>query len=103
MTTNKKHRDDILRVGLDSAFAESYVHVFSFSFFFHFHAFKERQILLLRDNFHCLYTVLSMFMYCSSNVHVFKNIKNESHSTFHTFKNYFVTVFSVFSFQFQQQ
>ena len=29
-------------------------------------------------------------------------IKNESHSTIHTFKNYFVTVFSVFSFQFQQ-
>ena len=25
-----------------------------------------------------------------------------SHDTIHTFKNYFVTVFSVFSFQFQQ-
>ena len=29
-------------------------------------------------------------------------IKNRSHNTIHTFKNYFVTVFSVFSFQFQQ-
>ena len=29
-------------------------------------------------------------------------IKNGSHSTIHTFKNYFATVFSVFSFQFQQ-
>ena len=29
-------------------------------------------------------------------------IKNGSHSTIYTFKNYFVTVFSVFSFQFQQ-
>ena len=29
-------------------------------------------------------------------------IKNESHDTIHTFKNYFATVFLVFSFQFQQ-
>ena len=29
-------------------------------------------------------------------------IKNGSHGTIHTFKNYFVTVFLVFSFQFQQ-
>ena len=29
-------------------------------------------------------------------------IKNRSHGTIHTFKNYFATVFSVFSFQFQQ-
>ena len=29
-------------------------------------------------------------------------IKNGSHSTIHTFKNYFTTVFSVLSFQFQQ-
>ena len=27
-----------------------------------------------------------------------KKLKNESHSTIHTFKNYFVTMFSVFSF-----
>ena len=31
-------------------------------------------------------------------VHVFKNIKNGSHGTIYTFKNYFATVFSVFSF-----
>ena len=35
-----------------------------------------------------------------STVHVLKNIKNESHDTIYTFKNYFATVFSVFSFQF---
>ena len=29
-------------------------------------------------------------------------IKNGSHNTIYTFKNYFATVFSVFSFQFQQ-
>ena len=28
-----------------------------------------------------------------------KNIKNGSHDTIHTFKNYFGTMFSVFSFQ----
>ena len=31
-------------------------------------------------------------------VHALKNIKNGSHSTIHTFKNYFATVLSVFSF-----
>ena len=33
-------------------------------------------------------------------VHALKNIKNGSHGTIHTFKNYFTTVLSVFSFQF---
>ena len=33
--------------------------------------------------------------------HAFKNIKNWSHDTIHTFKNYFATVFSVFNFQFR--
>ena len=31
-------------------------------------------------------------------VHALKNIKNWSHGTIHTFKNYFVTVLSVFNF-----
>ena len=88
-----------LGVRLDSAFTESCVHHFFFFFFFFcFHAFKEGQILLFRDNFYCLYTVLSLFI-----VYTLKNIKNRSHDTIYTFKNYFATVFSVFSFQFQQQ
>ena len=41
---------------------------------------------------HCL----ALFMHC---LHI-KNIKNGSHDTIYTFKNYFATVFSVFSFQF---
>ena len=45
----------------------------------------------------------SLFMSSACIVHAFKNIKNGSHNTSHTFKNYFVTVFSVFNFQFQQQ
>ena len=37
--------------------------------------------------YHCLYTV-----------YILKNIKSGSHDIIHVFKNYFVTVFSVFSF-----
>ena len=44
-----------------------------------------------------------IWVHCLCTVHVLKNIKNESHGTIHTFKNYFATVLSVFSFQFQQQ
>ena len=39
----------------------------------------------------------------SRTVHALKNIKNGSHDTIHALKNYFVTVLSVVSFQFQQQ
>ena len=46
------------------------------------------------DKNHCSYIV----HHCSSIVHTLKNIKNRSYSTIHTFKNYFATVFSVFSF-----
>ena len=35
-------------------------------------------------------------------VHALKNIKNESHGTIHTFKNYLATVFSVSVFNFSK-
>ena len=38
-----------------------------------------------------------LFTYCAYTVHVLKNIENGSHDTIYTFKNYFATVFSVFS------
>ena len=51
---------------------------------------------------------MSLFTHCSGTVHALfmgptttllkKYIKNESHGTIYTFKNYFATVFSVFSF-----
>ena len=51
-------------------------------------------------------SVNSAFMHCSqiSPTPFFINffIKNGSHSTIHTFKNYFATVFSVFNFQFSK-
>ena len=64
-------------------------------FFFFLPAFVDfgGQILLL-------WTVYALFTYCAYTVHVLKNIKNGSHGTIYTFKNYFATVFSVFSFQF---
>ena len=40
----------------------------------------------------------ALFVHCLSIVHGLKNNKNGSHNTIHIFKNYFTTVFSVFSF-----
>ena len=54
--------------------------------------------VLCKDRNHCSCTVAVLFMHCSSTVHAFKNIKNESHGIIHTFKNYFATVFSIFNF-----
>ena len=48
---------------------------------------------------HCAMTKITVYALFIS-VHALKNIKNGSHGTNHTFKNYFATVFSVFSFQF---
>ena len=39
-------------------------------------------------------TVAALFI----TVHVLKNIKNRSHETIHTFKNYFAIILSIFSF-----
>ena len=65
------------------------VHVFYFFFFFCPH------LLTLGDNIYCY----EQCIHCSHIVHVLKNIKNGSHDIIYTFKNYFATVFSVFSFQ----
>ena len=71
------------------------VHVFIFTFsafFFFLPAFVDfgGQILLL-------WTVYALFTHCAYTIHVLKNIKNGSHDTIYTFKNYFAIVFSVFS------
>ena len=63
-------------------------HVFLFFFFFFFS---------LRVNINLTWVTVH---HCSYTVHVLKNIKNGSHDTIYTFKNYFATVLSVFSFQF---
>ena len=66
-------------------------------FFFFFFKFKPL-MLTFRDKIYCLWTVHALFMYWTYTIHVFKNIKKWSHGTIHIFKNYFATVFSVFSF-----
>ena len=71
-------------------------HVFTFFFFFFFawtvisYGFTEQETKI---TIHILFII----------VHALKNIKNGSYGIIYTFKNYFTTVFLVFSFQFQQQ
>ena len=91
----KKEKEKIISITyqmiwcrLDWAFA--FTNALFFFFFF------KPYLFTFRDKIHCLWTVHVLFMYCACTVHVFKNIKNESHSTIHL--NYFATVFSVFSF-----
>ena len=63
-------------------------HVFFFFCFLHVNS-NLTWVHCLRTVYHYLYTA-----------YVLKNIKNGSHGIIHTFKNYFATVLSVFSFQF---
>ena len=66
---------------------------FAFCIFFFFSTCCQ----LLETNF----TVHVLFTHCSWDPRLLyskKKIKNGSHGTIHTFKNYFVTVFSVFNF-----
>ena len=67
--------------------------VFSFFFFF---------IATVVDQVFCEQCTRTLFI--DPQTSVFSNffIKNDSYGTIHTFKNYFTTVFLVFSFQFQQ-
>ena len=46
----------------------------------------------------CSSTVHALFKGSTTTLFRKKNIKNGSHITIHTFKNYFATVFSVFNF-----
>ena len=43
-------------------------------------------------------TVHALFITIHNTVHALKNIKNKSHDTIHTFKNYFIIILSVFNF-----
>ena len=62
---------------------------FSFLFLFYFLVAVFFDFLFVYSAHQC--TIQQLFQ------HIF--IKNGSHGTIHTFKNYFATVFSVFSFQ----
>ena len=61
-------------------------HVLRFTFFLFFPALGDKSTV---------HALLSIVHTLFSIVHELKNIKNESHGTIHTFKNYFTIVFSV--------
>ena len=75
----------------------SYISRLCFPFFFFFFLIHAQQ--LLGDSALVMHYSLLFVHYSLEK----KYIKNGSHDTIHTFKNYFVTVFSVFNFQFQQK
>ena len=102
--TGKKKKKNWKTLNVDAGFSWIQTHTmwpFGFSIFpssfFCFYAFQggRRQILLFMRQ-------MSLFMHCSgtahgTHIHFIQN-KNGSHGTIHTFKNYFVIVFLVFSF-----
>ena len=115
--TKNSHKESQCSTGLDKDYCVCVcvcVFVLKFSvfhfffFFFGFHVFQEVMWLLFINNshigwlFHDEQYTRTLFM--DPQIPLFSNffIKNESHDTIHTFKNYFATVFLVFSFQFQQ-
>ena len=82
-----------------NVFAESCVAFFSF---FCFHVFQGGdKIYCSWDKCHCSGTVHVLFMGPTA-ILFRKKIKNGSHGNIHTFKNYFVTVFSVSVFSFSK-
>ena len=82
-----------------------FILVFSSSSFFLFSFFSFARFRETKFTVHnCSSTVFALLQHCSRTIHgthshfIQKKIKNGSHGTIHTFKNYFATVFSVFSF-----
>ena len=72
-------------------FFTSSVLCFSFSFFdARVSVFRRQRTLFM----HCLYTIYETHNHF---IQKKKNIKNEFYDTIHTFKIYFITVFSVFN------
>ena len=63
----------------------------SFFYFFYFFIFYAH-VLAVRKQSHCSRTIHEIH-----NHFIQKKILNRSHGTIHTFKNYFTTIFSVFS------
>ena len=78
---------------------------FFFPFFYVFQGGRRQNLLFTRQMSlftHCFGTVYALFMEPTATL-LKKYIKNRSHGTIHTFKNYFAKILSVFSFLFQQQ
>ena len=67
---------------------------------FHLFFFFPTAALISGDNGYCSWTVAATFDYFNPQISFFSNffIKNWSHGTVYTFKNYFAIVFSFFNF-----
>ena len=101
----------VLRVGLDCAFGVWRL-CFSFFFFFFLHAFVRLRLLFMYCSMNSSRKVWLFYffqpisayrvLFMDLQISFFNNffIKNGSHGTIYTFKNYFATVFFSFSFQF---
>ena len=76
---------------------ESCVHVFQFYLFQFFFFLRVNSNLTWPDGFTVQETKITIHTLFIT-VHALKNIKNGPYGTIHTFKNYFATVLSVFSF-----
>ena len=83
-------------------------YVFSFFFFFFITCFPPHKRLLYMNSSHNIWPVLREqcihALFTEPQISFFINffIKNGSHGTIYTFKNYFATVISAINFQFQQ-
>ena len=74
--------------------ARFHFHVFFFFFFFFLHVNSNLTWVYCAETKITIYT---LFITVHSTVHALKNIKNGSHDTIYTFKNYFAIVLSIFS------
>ena len=81
----RKHQIKYNPNGLVSVWIARFAHLVQCFFFFFFSAWTIKSYEFIVQETKII-------------VHAFKNIKNWSHGTIHTFKIYFATVFSVFSF-----
>ena len=84
---------------MDSKFPGVCVFVLRFSLFFFFFFFGSARICWLLHSKQCICA-----LFTDLQIPLFSNffIKNESHSTIYTFKNYFATVFSISVFSFSK-
>ena len=83
-------------------FTFTFQHFFFFFFFVTLKRYYSSLLWTVAVTFDREQCICALFM--DPQITLFNNffIKNGSHGTIYTFKNYFATVFSVFSFQFQQ-
>ena len=76
--------------------------LFFFFFFFFFHVFLEEWTVAANVDFFSEQCIRALFTDPQISFFINFFIKNGSHGTIYTFKNYFTTVISAISFQFQQ-